>query len=66
MQPGACLLVVEAGDGQLEDEVRLALSLAGLATPRLAHLRRYGGVLPTVEEIEEAALEVARAQGVAA
>ena len=66
LQPEVCLLVVEAGDGQLEDEVRLALSRAGLVTPRLAHLRRYGGVLPTVAEIEEAALEVARAQGVAA
>jgi pyruvate/2-oxoacid:ferredoxin oxidoreductase alpha subunit len=65
LHPDVCLLVVEAGDGQLEDEVRLALSLAGLATPRLAHLRRYGGLLPTVAEIEEAALEVARAEAAA-
>jgi 2-oxoglutarate ferredoxin oxidoreductase subunit alpha/2-oxoisovalerate ferredoxin oxidoreductase alpha subunit len=61
-----CLLVVEAGDGQLEDELRLALSVAGLATPRLAHLRRHGGVLPTAAEIVDAALEVARAEGAAA
>jgi pyruvate/2-oxoacid:ferredoxin oxidoreductase alpha subunit/NAD-dependent dihydropyrimidine dehydrogenase PreA subunit len=66
LRPGVCLLVVEAGDGQLEDELRLALSVAGLATPRLAHLRRHGGVLPTAAEIVDAALEVARAEGAAA
>ena len=66
LHPDVGLLVVEAGDGQLEDELRLALSVGGLATPRLAHLRRYGGVLPTVEDIVEAAREVARAQGTAA
>jgi pyruvate/2-oxoacid:ferredoxin oxidoreductase alpha subunit/NAD-dependent dihydropyrimidine dehydrogenase PreA subunit len=63
LRPGVCLLVVEAADGQLEDELRLALSLAGRPTPRLAHLRRYGGVLPTIDEIVDAALEVARAEG---
>jgi pyruvate/2-oxoacid:ferredoxin oxidoreductase alpha subunit/NAD-dependent dihydropyrimidine dehydrogenase PreA subunit len=60
------LLVVEAGDGQLEDELRLALSLAGLAAPRVAHLRRHGGVLPTTAEIVERAAELARAVGAAA
>ena len=66
LRPDVSVLVVEAGDGQLEDELRLALSLAGLATPRLAHLRRYGGVLPTTAEIVESARELARAEGAAA
>ena len=46
------LVVVEAGNGQLEDELRLALSHAG-CQPRIEHLRHFGGVLPQVGEIVE-------------
>jgi len=45
------LIVVEAGPGQLEDELRLALSHAGFNPPRLEHVRRHGGVLPSQREI---------------
>jgi pyruvate/2-oxoacid:ferredoxin oxidoreductase alpha subunit/NAD-dependent dihydropyrimidine dehydrogenase PreA subunit len=53
----ARILVVEASDGQIEDELRLALSHAGVARPpRISHLRHYGGVLPQQQEIVETAL----------
>lgn len=45
------IVVVEASPGQLEDELRLALSHADLAPPPIAHVRRYGGVLPQAPEI---------------
>jgi 2-oxoisovalerate ferredoxin oxidoreductase alpha subunit len=48
------LIVVEASFGQLEDEVRLALSHAGAAHPAIESLQRYGGVLPSEQEIVEA------------
>ena len=49
------LLVVEASDGQLEDELRLALSHAGAgAGIEIQHLRRHGGVLPSQREIASA------------
>ncbi len=49
------LVVVEASDGQLEDEVRLALSHACVAGgPPIEHVRHYGGVLPQQREIVEA------------
>jgi len=47
------LVVVEAGNGQLENELRLTLSHAGAAASRIEHLRHYGGVLPQQEEIVE-------------
>jgi hypothetical protein len=48
------LVVVEASSGgQLEDELRLALSHAGLAPPPIEHVRRAGGVLPQQREIVE-------------
>jgi pyruvate/2-oxoacid:ferredoxin oxidoreductase alpha subunit/NAD-dependent dihydropyrimidine dehydrogenase PreA subunit len=48
------LVVVEASSGgQLEDELRLALSHAGLAPPTIEHVRRAGGVLPQQAEIVE-------------
>jgi pyruvate/2-oxoacid:ferredoxin oxidoreductase alpha subunit/NAD-dependent dihydropyrimidine dehydrogenase PreA subunit len=47
----AGLVVVEASDGQLEDELRLALSHAGLTPPPLASVRHSGGVLPSEDEI---------------
>jgi len=45
------IVVVEAGPGQLEDEVRLALSHAGIAPPPIDHVRRCGGNLPQQSEI---------------
>jgi pyruvate/2-oxoacid:ferredoxin oxidoreductase alpha subunit/NAD-dependent dihydropyrimidine dehydrogenase PreA subunit len=49
------LVVVEASNGQLEDEVRLALSHAGVhAPPPFGHVRHFGGVLPQVQEIVDA------------
>jgi pyruvate/2-oxoacid:ferredoxin oxidoreductase alpha subunit len=41
------LVVVEASAGQLEDEVRLALSHAGVTAHRSSHVRRQGGILPS-------------------
>ena len=45
------LIVVEASPGQLEDEMRLALSHAGIAPPPIDHVRRFGGLLPQQSEI---------------
>jgi pyruvate/2-oxoacid:ferredoxin oxidoreductase alpha subunit/NAD-dependent dihydropyrimidine dehydrogenase PreA subunit len=46
------VVVVEASDGQLEDELRLALSHAGLgAGLQIHHVRRMGGILPSQREI---------------
>ena len=49
------IVVVEASPGQLEDELRLALSHAGAgAGIELRHVRRGGGVLPSQREIVDA------------
>jgi pyruvate/2-oxoacid:ferredoxin oxidoreductase alpha subunit/ferredoxin len=50
------IVVVEASDGQIEAELRLALSErgAGAGIP-ITHVRRLGGVLPSQPEIVEAA-----------
>jgi pyruvate/2-oxoacid:ferredoxin oxidoreductase alpha subunit len=48
------VVVVEASEGQLEDEMRLALSHAGVRPPEMAHVRRNGGILPSQREIFEA------------
>ena len=45
------IVVVEARAGQLEDEVRLALSHAEVHAPPISHVRRQGGVLPSQAEI---------------
>jgi pyruvate/2-oxoacid:ferredoxin oxidoreductase alpha subunit/NAD-dependent dihydropyrimidine dehydrogenase PreA subunit len=46
------LIVVEAGSGQLEDEMRLALSHAGVTTlPQIDRVQHFGGVLPQQAEI---------------
>ena len=45
------IVVVEASAGQLEDELRLALSNAGLAPPPIESVRHYGGILPQTAEI---------------
>jgi pyruvate/2-oxoacid:ferredoxin oxidoreductase alpha subunit len=65
LRPGVRLLVVEAGDGQIEDELRLALSHEGLQAP-IESLRHYGGVLPRSAEIVERALAMARPEAVPA
>jgi hypothetical protein len=53
--------VVEASAGQLEDELRLALSHADLPAPPIEHVRRQGGVLPSQAEIV-AAVEATAAE----
>jgi pyruvate/2-oxoacid:ferredoxin oxidoreductase alpha subunit/ferredoxin len=46
------IVVVEASPGQLEDEIRLAISRAAIAhVPAIAHVQRYGGALPSKDEI---------------
>jgi pyruvate/2-oxoacid:ferredoxin oxidoreductase alpha subunit len=45
------ILVVEASDGQLEDELRLALAKAGIDPVPIHHLRHMGGILPVDDEI---------------
>ena len=47
------IVVVEASSGQLEDEVRLALSHAEVHAPPISHVRRQGGILPSQAEIVE-------------
>ena len=48
------LVVVEASNGQLEDELRLALSHANVyAPPPIDQIRHFGGVLPQQREIVE-------------
>jgi pyruvate/2-oxoacid:ferredoxin oxidoreductase alpha subunit len=48
------IVVVEASPGQLEDELRLALSHADVHRhPEIASIQRYGGVLPQQDEIVE-------------
>ncbi len=48
------IVMVEASNGQLEDELRLALSKEGVHPPPIQHVRHFGGVLPQQEEIVEA------------
>ena len=51
------IVVVEASAGQLEDEVRLALSHADVyAPPPIHHVRHQGGILPQLEEIVAAVM----------
>lgn len=45
------IVMVEASNGQLEDELRLALSKDGVEPPPIDHVRRFGGVLPQEDEI---------------
>ncbi len=51
------VVVVEASDGQLEDELRLAMSHAGRPPLSIQHVRRMGGVLPSQREIVDAVRE---------
>ncbi len=51
------LVVIEASNGQLEDELRLALSHAGVHKhPGIESVRRFGGMLPQESEIVAHAL----------
>ena len=61
LRPGRRIVVVEASDGQIEAELRLALSEreAGAGIP-ISHVRRLGGVLPSQPEIVAAARAGAR------
>jgi pyruvate/2-oxoacid:ferredoxin oxidoreductase alpha subunit len=45
------IVVVEASNGQLEDELRLALSKADVTPPPIDHVRHFGGILPQQAEI---------------
>jgi pyruvate/2-oxoacid:ferredoxin oxidoreductase alpha subunit len=55
-------VVVEAGPGQLEDEMRLALSHADVVPPgSIHHVRRHGGVLPQLDAIVEKVAALAEA-----
>jgi pyruvate/2-oxoacid:ferredoxin oxidoreductase alpha subunit/ferredoxin len=45
------IVMVEASNGQLEDELRLALSKAGAQPPTIDHIRRFGGILPQQQDI---------------
>ncbi len=51
------IVLVEASNGQLEDELRLALSKAGIEPPPIDHVRRFGGILPQQGEIVDAVLQ---------
>jgi pyruvate/2-oxoacid:ferredoxin oxidoreductase alpha subunit len=53
------ILVVEGGPGQLEDELRLALSHADAPPVRIHSLRRHGGMLPQSHDIVEKILALA-------
>ena len=54
------LIIVEAGPGQLEDEVRLAVSHAGIQSlPSIGRVRHFGGVLPQQQEIVDAVTHMA-------
>jgi hypothetical protein len=55
-------VAVEASEGQLEDEMRLALSHADLHGPPISHVRRQGGVLPSQAEIVAHVLGLAGAE----
>jgi pyruvate/2-oxoacid:ferredoxin oxidoreductase alpha subunit len=53
------IVVVEAGPGQLADEVRLAIAEMERRSPVIHAVRRYGGVLPSEAEIDDALRAVA-------
>lgn len=47
------VIVVEASDGQLEDEMRLAMSHAGFRGVPIDYVHRMGGILPEEREVVE-------------
>jgi hypothetical protein len=44
-------LVVEASDGQLEDEIRLAMHHVDIMGHRFHNVQRQGGFLPESQEV---------------
>lgn len=61
------IVVVEASNGQLEDELRLALSHANVHTPpAISSMRRFGGILPQEKEILAAVLRAVSPEEVTA
>ena len=52
------IVVVEASDRQLEDEMRLALSRDGARAVPIDRVNRYGGILPSHDEIVDAVVRV--------
>lgn len=60
------IVMVEASPGQLEDEMRLALSHAGVTElPPIHRVQRYGGVIPQQIEIMNAVHQAVGAETVA-
>ena len=55
------ILVVEASDGQLEDELLLALAKADVDRVPIRHLRHMGGILPADDEIYGVATSIMEA-----
>jgi pyruvate/2-oxoacid:ferredoxin oxidoreductase alpha subunit len=56
------MVVAEAGNGQIEDEMRLALSYAGVSADMpIDNVRHFGGVLPQQAEIIAKVLEIQEA-----
>jgi pyruvate/2-oxoacid:ferredoxin oxidoreductase alpha subunit/NAD-dependent dihydropyrimidine dehydrogenase PreA subunit len=53
------IVTVEASDGQLEDELRLALSHADRSGIEFHHVRHMGGILPAQHEVVEKVQEIA-------
>jgi pyruvate/2-oxoacid:ferredoxin oxidoreductase alpha subunit/NAD-dependent dihydropyrimidine dehydrogenase PreA subunit len=51
------IVVVEASNGQLENELRLALSLNHMECPPIDHVRHFGGILPQQQEIIDKIME---------
>jgi pyruvate/2-oxoacid:ferredoxin oxidoreductase alpha subunit len=47
------IVVIEASDRQLEDEVRLAISRAGARNVPIDRVNHYGVILPSHDEIVE-------------
>ncbi len=59
------IVVVEASNGQLEDEMRLAISHAGVARPpAIDSVRRFGGMLPQQREIVDRVAGVLHSEAV--
>lgn len=53
------IIVVEASNGQLEDELRLALAYQNLThIPKIDHVRRFGGFLPQTQDIVTKVLQL--------
>lgn len=59
LKTGTRIVMVEAGAGQLEDELRLALSYSKMADqPHIDRVQRYGGVLPQRDEMIEKVIQL--------